>query len=148
MSAADKTSTIQFGYLGDDPKVEMVPTSVLRGLKQGNRVNTLPPGQVMSDTHHPKDTSVLWGQVQEAGGFREPAIIRYHQPDRTARVIEGNHRIAMAHEQGVSHVPARVIRANVRGEEDNTPVRGYEENEHGYVPGDMRPSQIMDWEDK
>jgi len=141
MSATDKTSTIQFGYLGDNPDVEMVPTEALTGLKQGNPVNT--SGGEVVDTRNPKNTSVLWEQVQEAGGFRNPAIIGYSQPDRTARVVEGNHRIAMAAERGVSHVPARVIRHNSAGEEDDTPVRGYEHE--GHVPGDMRPSQIMDW---
>ena len=78
-------------------------------------------------------------------GFQEPGIIQYSQKSRTALLGEGNHRLAAAIEAGMTHMPVRVIRYNMEG--PGVPVRGYAPDRSGYVPGDLKPSQIMDWED-
>jgi hypothetical protein len=107
---------------------ELVPVDVLSGMG-GNNLRY--------------DVSELSEDLKQHG-FKEPGIIRYHQPTRTVRLIEGNHRLAAARQAGMSHMPVRVTRAN--WSEEGTSVRGIEPNQHGYVPGDLKPSEIMDWE--
>lgn len=81
-------------------------------------------------------------------GLRNPGIIDYYQHSKTASLGEGNHRLAALEMAGFTHMPATVIRiaahdVGFRG----VPVRGVTPNQHNYVPGNMKPSEIMDWDD-
>jgi len=107
---------------------ELVPVDALKGMK-GNELRY--------------DVSELSEDIKQHG-FREPGIILYSQPSRTATLGEGNHRMAAAIQAGISHMPVRVVRYNSEG--SGIPVRGYEPDQSGYVPGDLKPSEIMDWE--
>lgn len=109
---------------------EMVPISSLAQIP-GNRLRY--------------DVSDLSKDIKDRG-VQEAAIIRYHQPSRTVRLIEGNHRLAAAIQAGLTHVPATVLRSNYS--EEGLPVRGVDPNPHGYVPGNLKPSDIMDWDDE
>lgn len=81
-------------------------------------------------------------------GLRSPAMLEYYQPSRTASMGEGHHRLAALEMGGYTHMPTTVFRneyADHRGR--SIPVRGIEPNQHDYVPGNLKPSDIMDIED-
>jgi len=107
---------------------ELVPVDVLSGMG-GNELRY--------------DVSELSEDLKQHG-FKEPGIIQYHTKSRTALLGEGNHRLAAAIQAGISHMPVRAMRYNMEG--GGVPVRGYEPDRTGYVPGDLKPSEIMDWE--
>jgi ParB-like chromosome segregation protein Spo0J len=115
---------------GGYDNVEEVPVDLLRRI----------PGNSLR-----YDVSKLSEDIKQQG-VQNPAIITYFQNSRTARLAEGNHRLAAAIQAGMTHLPARVVRAKL--DEEGLPVRGYEPNKHGYVPGDLKPSEIMDWEEE
>jgi hypothetical protein len=72
-------------------------------------------------------------------------MMEYYQEGRTAHLGEGHHRMAALELAGFTHMPVTVFRnehADMRGR--GVPVRGVDPNRHGYVPGNLKPSQIMD----
>ena len=79
-------------------------------------------------------------------GIMEPLTITYYQMDKAALLTEGNHRVIAAEKAGYKSVPIRVIRyeRSWAGGMGNRPiaVSGFTPNEYGYVPGDLKPSQI------
>ena len=105
----------------------MVPTRTLRSIP-GNNLR-YDPVELTEDVR--------------ANGIREPLVLQYHQKNRTVLLGEGNHRLEAARRVGLEHVPTRVMRYNMEG--PGKPVRGIDPNEDGYVPGELRPSQIMDY---
>jgi hypothetical protein len=109
---------------------EEVPVSVLQAM-QGNDLRN--------------DITDLTEDIRQRG-IQEPGIIEYHTKSRTARLGEGNHRLHAAINAGLTHMPVRAIRYNMEGR--GVPVRGYEPDRTGYVPGELKPSEIMDWEDE
>ena len=108
---------------------EMVPLSVLSQMR-GNNLRY--------------DVSDLSDDLKQHG-FREPGVIQYSQQSRTAMLGEGNHRLEAAIQAGMTHMPVRVMRYNMEG--PGVPVRGVDPDRSGYVPGDLKPSEIMDWDD-
>lgn len=94
-------------------------------------VRKLPAGNELGKT----DVAEL-SQDIAARGYDEPIIIGYNPKTKTAKVIEGNHRVAAS--PADAEIPVRVVRDYAT---DGAPVRGMEAVD-GYVPGDMKPSQI------
>ena len=121
-------------YVGqEDRTIEMVPTEVLRGITPGNKLGKT-------------DIDALSADLL-SNGFNNPAILNYSVGDNTAIVAEGNHRIEAASRSGITEVPTRVIRQH--GPVGGTPVKGFdttpkEDGHYVHVPGDLRPSQIME----
>lgn len=107
--------------------VEMVPIEAMSGIP-GNRLR-----------YNPEELT----EDIRANGIREPLIIQYHQKNRTVRLGEGNHRLEAARRLGMEHVPVRAVRYNM--ESYGKQVRGVDPDDDGYVPGELRPSQIMDY---
>jgi hypothetical protein len=90
-----------------------------------------------------------WAALKQSleQGWTEPLMILYYSKDRTAVLGEGNHRLAAAIQLGMDSVPVRVWRMSMAGSEssyaDNVvPVPGMTPNKHGYVPADLKPSDI------
>jgi hypothetical protein len=79
-------------------------------------------------------------------GIMEPLTITYYKMHKTALLTEGNHRVIAAERAGYKSVPVRVIRYERAWTDSmgNRPkvVSGFTPNEYGYVPGDLKPSQI------
>lgn len=79
-------------------------------------------------------------------GIMESLTITYYQMDKAALLTEGNHRVIAAERAGYESVPVRVIRYERAWTDGmgNRPkaVSGFTPNEYGYVPGDLKPSQI------
>ena len=87
-------------------------------------------------------------------GIKEPLILEWSQATGRALITEGNHRLAAAVQLGLTHVPVRVVRRmGPHLSESLLPEYGGGRhavavpspptpNRHGYVPGDMRPSDL------
>jgi len=88
-------------------------------------------------------------------GIKEPIIIHYYDNGKTAIVGEGNRRIQIAKELGIKEVPATVIRnfgayeasglgttmeGGIKFKAQSVP--GVISDQGGYIPGNMRPSDI------
>lgn len=116
---------------------ELVPVSVLRPM-MGNRLR-----------YGRSHVKMLQKDITE-NGLREPGIIDYDAVNNTAFLAEGNHRFTSAVLAGATHFPVKVV-PSMRNEPGYThprsvPVRGKKPVD-GYLPGTMKPSEIMDWED-
>jgi ParB-like chromosome segregation protein Spo0J len=115
-------------------KVEMVPISLL---------NTMRGNELWKGEDHVNELA----ESIKKDGMHDPGIIQYYQQSRTAYLGEGNHRLAALDRSGYTHMPVRVVRLNMADEANRgQPVRGVEPDRHGYVPGDMKPSDIMDFD--
>lgn len=113
------------------PHTELVPISVLKDM-QGNKLRY--------------DPSELIPSIQKEG-LKSPGFIAYYQDSRHAVLDEGHHRLAALEKMGATHFPVTVHRVESDSKR-GVPVRGIEPNMHGYVPGRLRPSEIMDIEEK
>lgn len=79
-------------------------------------------------------------------GFREPLVLLFNPANSHALLGEGNHRLAIAEELGLTHVPVRVCRSSMPRPEHpgSRRVEGCRiPPTTGYVPGDLRPSQVF-----
>lgn len=111
---------------------EMVPISILKGMT-GNDLR-----------YEGAKLRELSEDIKQ-NGLRSPGMMEYYQEGRTAHLGEGHHRMAALEMAGFTHMPVTVFRnefADNRGR--GVPVRGVDPNQHGYVPGNLKPSQIMD----
>lgn len=117
-------------YIGSHRLVEMVPTGALGDI----------PGNDLR--HSPEYLEHLYTKIREQG-FHDPLWLQYGTGDRTVRLGEGNHRRAMAVRFGITHLPVTVEKRI--GTVGGKLVKGFDPDESGYVPGNMRPSQIMHW---
>lgn len=125
MAARDHLRRDQF-----PPHTEMVPVSALTGIP-GNRLR-----------YDPSESGLV-DDVRKHG-IIEPLVLEYHTKSKTARLGEGNHRLEAARRVGLTHVPVRGVRYSMEGY--GAAVRGY--TKEGHIPGELKPSQFMDWDDK
>jgi 8-oxo-dGTP pyrophosphatase MutT (NUDIX family)/GNAT superfamily N-acetyltransferase len=85
--------------------------------------------------------------LRNGEGFKDPAMVIFDPKTHHAYLGEGNHRVQAAHEEGVSHVPVRVVRGSVNNpaaqhmEHAETPYRGNLGED--YWPSDIHPSHIF-----
>lgn len=94
------------GHLPDDPThsvVGMVPTRALLPYREhdGNQQAHIPG----------HDDGVINGirhDIRNGGGITNPLMLEYDKRSQRASLGEGNHRLAAALAEGVSHVPVRV----------------------------------------
>jgi hypothetical protein len=130
-------------------KAEYVPIDVLKQFVEIDRRVTPKfranePGAVIDE---------LANDIK-ANGLKEPLILEYDPATHTALLTEGNHRIVAAEALGMTEVPVRVTVAQHRTRPEFAgaeklqpqfqPVRGIEPNADGYIPADLRPSDILD----
>ena len=97
-------------------------------------------------SHYTEEDWVALKQSLEQG-WTQPLMVLYYSKDNTAILGEGNHRLAAAIQLGMDSVPVRVWRVSMAGSEssyaDNVvPVPGMTPDKHGYVPADLKPSDI------
>lgn len=109
---------------------EMVPIAVLSQMKGNNLRSGSDYIQKLADS------------IQKEG-LREPGAIEYFQEGRTAYMAEGHHRLAALESLGHTHMPMTVFRRSSSGR--GIPVRGKDPDMGDYVPGNMKPSEIMDF---
>lgn len=130
----DHLDTSRFKGHGYEDKIEFVPTHVLDKHKEYDR--EVDPRFEGDHAHLDEVTKDI-----AEHGVTSPLIMTYGQKDRRAYIGEGNHRLAAAKRLGITHLPVRVYRAS-HTDGRGAPVPGVTPNEHGYVKGDMKPSEI------
>jgi hypothetical protein len=113
------------------PKVEYVDTDVMYEFREFDRID---------DSMYSSDAFENFKRSIQEEGIKEELLLIYHQYSKTAYLGEGNHRLRAARELGIDKVPVRVVRYQSEGKGIKVP--GYQSNEHGYVPGDLSPSEI------
>jgi len=118
------------------PYTELVPMNLIADIQPGNALRMTPA-----------ELNTLAADIK-SNGIREPIQLTYGKADRTVKVDEGNHRVAaliqLAGEKpdalkGVN-IPVTIIRHE--GAAGGTAVRGAFADEFGYVPANLRPSDI------
>lgn len=109
-----------------DTRAELVPIDFLEQLPGGNRLGKTDLAELRADI--------------EANGFNEAIPLTYATNGTILR-DEGNHRLAVAKELGYTAIPVRFVRTSlpIQG---GFKVPGKAPNEHGYVPADLKPSDI------
>jgi hypothetical protein len=84
----------------------------------------------------------LAASIKEVG-FNESLPLEYSQSGKTIHMTEGNHRIEAARRLGLEAVPVRFQRYLGEGPaETSKAVKGMVPNEDGYVPANLKPSDI------
>jgi 8-oxo-dGTP pyrophosphatase MutT (NUDIX family)/RimJ/RimL family protein N-acetyltransferase len=84
----------------------------------------------------------------KTNGIREPLMLTYHQREKTLTLGEGHHRLIAAGIAGLKEVPVRVARNTTNHLAGDTrylpavPAPTPYPERNGYVPGDLRPSDI------
>jgi len=140
------------GGVGPDHSVVgMVPTEHLKTLREYDRSD---PRQDAGGSRGAIDS--IRADIRSGKGITEPVQIEYSNKTNWAYLGEGNHRLQAAIEEGVSHVPARVIRSDYgprsRMEEGtgghierHDPIPGVPDQDAkaGYIPSDLHPKYIF-----
>ena len=122
-------------------EIELVSVNELDKFKEYNR-------GLLYGVHSPnigRKGSRGWNELLadiKENGIKEPLILIYGQDNRVAYLGEGNTRLAIAKELGIKDVPVVVIRERKGSEAVGAKVKGYNPDGTGYVPGDLKPSDI------
>lgn len=74
-------------------------------------------------------------------GIKESLIIEYSSTDKKALLTEGNHRLDVIKDLDLKYYPVRVITTNNKLPK-GIPVTGYNPKKHGFIPYNLKPSQI------
>lgn len=128
--------------LANYEKVEWIPLEDAHKIREFDRLSP------EHDTGNSRSTvDQLKKSIMEEG-FHTPLNVDYNINDRYAYLGEGNHRLIAAQELGLTHVPVTVHRSgesyNVgnKGRGNAKQVPGVDPDQHGYVMGQMTPTQI------
>ena len=137
----DKVIELSKDGVGRDAKVEWVPIETIDRMKEYDRAD---PTQAEIS---PEDARQNIDELKEsikAKGFEEPLILEYSPRDRHAYLGEGNHRLAAAKELGLTHVPVTAFKnyGELKGHDGAVQVQGIEPDVSGYIPEQLKPSQI------
>lgn len=114
--------------------VEFVSVEELEKYREHDR-------EITPKTSDDKTLDTLTEDIRK-NGMKEPISVRYYKANRTAYIEEGNTRLAAAKRLGLKEVPVWVRRSEGTPVSYAKPIRGIEPNQHGYVPGDLKPSEI------
>lgn len=118
---------------GNASDAEMVPIEALRPFREYDRR----PGQ--PDGADQAYWDALKAHVAEHG-FEDPLTLEYNNATGRAKLSEGNHRLGIAEELGMTHVPVSGIRSRTEGVAQLTPPN--QGDEYGYFPGNFSPSHV------
>lgn len=120
---------------------ELVPVSELLKFREFNRLER-PKYNLDDSTKNIEKLEVLL----ISQGVEEPLIIEYSVEDNSVLLIEGNHRLNVAERLGFDYLPARVITRrrefNPLQRTKSMKVKGFKADEYGYVPSNLKPSQV------
>ena len=120
---------------------ELVPVSELLKFREFNRFER--PKYSLEDS---KDNISKLEKALVENGVEEPLIIEYSLEDNSVLLIEGNHRLNVAENLGFDYLPARVVlRRREFAPLQKTKalkVKGFTPDRYGYVPSDLKPSQV------
>jgi hypothetical protein len=118
-------------------QAEMVPIEALEPYMEFNRA----PGEGEAAAN-PEYWQMLKDHIAQ-NGFEDPLTIEYNPSEGTAKLGEGNHRLGIAKELGLTHVP---VSGMVTYSGPNmVPLQTsptVEPDEYGYFPGSFTPSTL------
>lgn len=125
-----------------DSEVELVPVSELVKFREFDRKIT--PKWNEDDS---KNNINLLKNKFKKEGIKEPLMIEYNAEDKSVLLIEGNHRLNSAVDMGLEYLPARVVlkkygKYDKRRKKSAMPVSGIGSDEYGYIPSNLKPSQV------
>lgn len=140
------------GGLGGDENhnvVGFVPTKHLLPMREYDRAG--------ADGHDGSRETInrIRGDIRQGRGITNPIEIHYNNKEQWGFIGEGNHRLQAAVEEGVSHVPARVVRsyngpkyrkdAGVGAHIEHDPIPGVSDRDAagGYFPSDAHPKYLF-----
>ena len=133
------------GGVGEDHSVVgMVPTQHLAAIREWDRrgAGANPDSGRVIDS--------LRADLRSGKGFTSPVMVEYDHQNNWAYLGEGNHRVQAALEEGVPHVPTRVVRSGfgpaqrkaegIGGHIEHTEIPGAP---RGYFPSDVHPKYLF-----
>ena len=97
-------------------------------------------------------------KLRNGEGFENPLMVEFDPRSKMAVVGEGNHRLRAAAQEGISHVPVRVVRSRVSDKPDRSegrypgrvdpgPSPWRSGNGDDYWPSDIHPKYLWPSED-
>lgn len=120
---------------------ELVPVSELLKFREFDRTKNAKYN--LEDSL--KNIETLENKIIE-NGITEPLIVEYSMEDKSVLLIDGNHRLNVAEKLKIDALPVRVVlkrRPFTQQQKlKSMRVRGVRPDEFGYVPSDLKPSQI------
>jgi hypothetical protein len=120
---------------------EMVPVEWLKQYHEYDRPGRGPEGYAQTK---PEYWDRLKNHIQQHG-FEDPLTLEYNPDSGNAYLGEGNHRLGIAEELGMTHVPVHVYR-NSKDWQGHPWVKATEPgqyvDERGYFPQSTKPSAI------
>lgn len=124
-------------HAGIAADAEMVPISAIEHLMEYDRR----PGQPDA-INPPEYYEALKKHISERG-FEDPLTLEYDNATGSARIGEGNHRLMIAKELGMTHVPVHgMYRAANERFKPLTEPNAYPSDQYGYWPSTFKPSAI------
>lgn len=127
--------------------VGMVPVSVLDRLKHYDRAN--------NREHMNADSLEIIESIREdlrsGHGLKNPLMVMYSKADQWAYLGEGNHRLAAAKAEGLTHLPVRVARTpdvsdykryGIGRPAMNRHIPGVDHADPRYIPTDIHPDYM------
>lgn len=128
-------------YYSTDSDVELVPVVDLMKFREFDRKKT--------PKYNSENSNYIINNLKESfknEGIKEPLIIEYSVEDNSVLLIEGNHRLNTAIDMGLMYLPARVVlrknKFTPTSKKLSMQVDGIKPNEYGYIPSNLKPSQV------
>jgi len=128
-------------YYSADSDVELVPVVDLMKFREFDRKKT--------PKYNAENSNYIINNLKESfknEGIKEPLIIEYSVDDNSVLLIEGNHRLNTAIDMGLIYLPARVVlrknKFTPTSKKLSMQVDGMKPNEYGYIPSNLKPSQV------
>ena len=128
-------------YYSADSDVELVPVVDLMKFREFDRKKT--------PKYNAENSNYIINNLKESfknEGIKEPLIIEYSVEDNSVLLIEGNHRLNTAIDMGLMYLPVRVVlrknKFTPTSKKLSMQVDGIKPNEYGYIPSNLKPSQV------
>jgi hypothetical protein len=128
-------------YYSADSDVELVPVVDLMKFREFDRKKT--------PKYNAENSNYVINSLKESfknEGIKEPLIIEYSVEDNSVLLIEGNHRLNTAIDMGLMYLPVRVVlrknKFTPTSKKLSMQVDGIKPNEYGYIPSNLKPSQV------
>jgi len=141
-SKGDIKLSLDENWYSDDTDVELVPVSELIKFREFDRKK-----KPKYNLENSKDNINHLKFMFQKEGVKSPLIIEYSPSDNAVLIIEGNHRLNSAIDLGMEYLPARVVLkkyGNYSPEKlkNTMQVSGVVADESGYIPSNLKPSQV------
>lgn len=129
-------------WYSKDSDVELVPVSELIKFREFDRRKN-PKYNIDNSRDNINHLKYMF----QKEGIKSPLIIEYSPEDNAVLLIEGNHRLNSAIDLGMEYLPAHVVLRKYSGFpqskiKSSMQVVGVKADESGYIPSNLKPSQV------